>query len=129
MTTTIGQLRERLQGVRVRLQISDPWDFGTAQGTAPLHASIAGVTSDPAKPDEAVLLIRLATPLEYKGTTCEYFIALPRRAASSFEELRALRPIESALTGVSTEEATSSDPFDPKRWRGGVALLGSIALL
>ncbi len=60
-----------LTNLPVSLVVSDPWEFGTECGTGPFLGTITDASADS-------LVIRLATPIVYKGRTLRSAVAKPR---------------------------------------------------
>ena len=106
----------------VVLKISEPWDIGEQLGWSALEASVHAVS-------DSAVLIKLTHPFSSREVLCEYFVATPRLDGDSVSDLLAGRSVFCALTRVSSEQALSSAPFDLSRWRGGVALIGSVEQL
>jgi hypothetical protein len=120
-------MNAELVGKRGVLVVSDPWEFGTENGTGPFPFEIVRV-GDPAKPDERdSVLIRLLEPIRFRSTTWEFFAASPRHVGASIADLSAGRDIGWNLTGIPADRLAS--PFDLSWWRGGgAALIGTLRL-
>lgn len=104
---------------RVLLRVSDPWEIGEAIEWRALEAQIVAVG------DNAVLL-RLRSPFEHKGVSCEYFVASPRHGGANVNALESGNSVFCSMTRVPVEQASSPTPFDLGNWRGGVAIIGNL---
>jgi hypothetical protein len=117
-----------LVGRHGALVVSDPWEFGTENGTGPFSFEIVRV-GDPAKPAERdSILIRLIEPVHFRSATWVFFTASPRHEGTSLADLSAGRDVGWNLTGVPADRLPS--PFDLSWWRGGgAALIGTLRLV
>jgi hypothetical protein len=115
-----------LEGLPVRLVVSDPWEFGTAHGTGPFPATVLAVGAKHRDPRTDAVLVRLTPPLVHDGVPVEYLIATPRLEGADVKALAAGQPVDAALTRIPAERAQSGDPFDLSWWRGGLGLIGRL---
>lgn len=120
-------MNAELVGKRGVLVVSDPWDFGTENGTGPFPFKIVQV-GDPQKPDQRdSVLIRLLTPVQHRSKFWEFFTAAPRHVEASLADLSAGREVGWNLTGIPVQRLVA--PFDLSWWRGGgAALIGTLKL-
>lgn len=116
-----------LEGLRVNLSVSDPWDFGTIHGTGPFSAQVLKECS-PEGQRACAILIKLDKPLKYKDLRCEYFVASPRLERDSLDNIQQGVSVGCGLTCISEEHAKSPDPFDLSWWRGGVGLIADLSI-
>lgn len=105
--------------VKVILRISDPWELGEALKWEAFDAEIVSMTGDD-------ILIRLLKPFVYRETTCEFFVASPRYEGDHVELLRDGKSLFCGITRITPEQANSDNPFDLSKWRGGIAIIGSL---
>jgi hypothetical protein len=63
-------------GRQVEVHVSDPWEFGTECGVGPFLAIV--VDAEP-----GALLLRLQSPIEYRGRRFQTILARPRYAPVS----------------------------------------------
>jgi hypothetical protein len=118
--------KSKFIGVEVNTLVSDPWDFGTIHGVGPFLAKILEVDIDKNTGKVQGLLLQLKTPLIYQNIDCEYFIAKLRHETGEFESLLTNKEVNCNLTRISTDCATSTNPFNLNYWRGGVGLIVSL---
>ena len=115
-----------LQGLRLKIIVSEPWDFGDIQGCGPFVGEVLKEhDSGDGKECEAVL-IKLEKPLTYKDSKCEYFVGAPRHEGSALTDLLNGATITCGLTHISEDSANSDNPFDLSQWRGGIGLIGDL---
>lgn len=107
----------RLVGEKVRVLVSDPWEFGTECGVGPFVAEIAVASRD-------VLLLRLEVPIEHRGARLVCVVARPRHARDTTESLAAgtLAANFSLLRTVVTTESQLND----QARAGMVPAIGSV---
>lgn len=115
-----------LSGTRLRVIVSEPWEFVTAHGAGPFRGTILQTGPNEWSPGTEAILLQLKGPLIYEGVTCEYFIACPRVEGENVNALAVGQEIHCALTRIPSERANSPNPFDLSRWRGGVALVATL---
>ena len=105
----------------ISIRISDPWELGEALRWEPINAEIIGVNGDD-------ILIQLLKPFDFKGTSCEFFIASPRHEGDHAVELLNVGSLFCGMTRITTNQARSNNPFDLSNWRGGIAIIGNLDL-
>ena len=114
---------QRLIGMKVKITVSDPWEFVTENGSGPFTAVV-----DHAQGDS--LLIHFESLVMSCGHAYKYFVVSPRSASDDLEDLdragRIVRIVNCNLSAISDEAARSARPCDVRSWRGGLGLLGSI---
>lgn len=66
-------------GTKVRIFVSDPWEFGTECGVGPFTATIVDVNTD-------ALLLNLREPIEYRGSHLRTLVAMARYAPKTIEQ-------------------------------------------
>ena len=108
---------------KANLIVSEPWEFVTQHGVGPFPVEILRTALDE---DEPALLLRMSTTLEHNGVFCEYLIGRPRHG--DMAGLLGGESVGFSFTVIPRERAESKDPFDLSWWRGGVGLMGEIAL-
>jgi hypothetical protein len=125
----------QLIGLRVAVQISDPWEFGTEIGTHPISAVIEQVFCSRRAwhgrvvRDEQILL-RVEKPFAFKNHKCEFFLGSCRHEGDTLAILLdSLESVPCGFTRVPAEDASSdmlftAEHFDPARRFG---LIGSVA--
>src|SRR5687768_15853868 len=69
-----------LIGRTATLQVSDPWEFGTQYGDAPLITTVTAVLDD-------CLLLHLQQPKAFQGLTFGYLAAHARHLGTSLSDL------------------------------------------
>lgn len=104
---------------KVMIRISDPFDLGEFLGWKGLEAHVKARNN-------SALLLRLSLPFEFRGVVCEYVVASPRHAGVTLDPLGRGESINCAHTRITSQAATSTEPLDLSRWRGGLAFLGTV---
>ncbi|HPD48769.1 MAG TPA: hypothetical protein P5279_18020 [Anaerohalosphaeraceae bacterium] len=117
-----------LQGLKVNLIVTEPWDFTTAHGCGPFSAEVLQENMAARKRDELAILIRLDNPLVFEGERCEYFVATPRLETDDVANIAKSVIVHCNLTMIPEAHAVSSDPFDLSWWRGGLVLIGDFSI-
>lgn len=115
-----------LEGLSIRVVVSDPWEFGTVHGTGPFTGKILKVGTNPNQPGKTAALVKLDRPLLFDGVQCEFFVAQSRLASDFIEAIATGATVGCGLTCIPPERAYSSDPLDLSWWRGGVGLIASL---
>jgi hypothetical protein len=118
--------KANLVGMEVAIVVSDPWEFGTVHGTGPFFATVLQIGPNEWNPRTDAILLRLESPLIYKGVTCEYFVACPRVEGGDVNALATDAEVDCALTQTPSDRAHSPTPFDLSWWRGGIGLTGTV---
>jgi len=113
-------------GMELEVVVSDPRDFGTIHGTGPFFSKVLQVHGEENVPGKGSILLRLKTPLEYEGVSCEFFVASPRLENENLRSLIEGKEVFCNLTRIPSERAASSNPFDLSWWRGGVGLIAAL---
>jgi len=114
MNTMIAQLT---------ITLSDPWELGEALKWQPLQGNLLRLVNDD-RGGQA--LIKLDESFEYRGAICRHVIASPRHVGVEIASLTIGKTVFCGLTGISEQQAESSNPFDLSSWRGGIAFIGDV---
>ena len=77
------------------------------------------------KPD--AVLLRLHSPFDYDNKAIEYAVASVRLEGDTLTNLEDGEYVLCNVTFITKERATSEDPLDLSWWRGGGAMITSIA--
>lgn len=109
---------------RVRLSISDPWEFQSAVGDT-LDALLLSRRHD----DDGATwwLLRLLEPVEYRGRTIELVVAGARHEGQALDDVLDGVPVSASLASVESHaqfENTATSPFST-----GLSFLANIFLL
>ncbi len=104
----------------VTLTVNDPWEFGTECGTGPFEGIISDVTSDR-------LLVRLSTPILYRGKTLGLVMARPRHAGDTPATVGS-RPLDANLI-LFPDGGPNTHHIGTEATREGVAAVGNIERL
>ena len=107
------------------ITISEPWELGEAMKWQPLHGELLRSVNDERG---GQVLIKLDDPVEYREKTCRHVIASPRHVGVEMASLSAGKTVLCGMTGISEQQAESSNPFDLSSWRGGIAFIGDVKL-
>lgn len=116
----------KLIGTDVGVLVSDPWEFCSAHGNGPFGANVVDVGSNEWEPGTDALLIRLKSPVAYRGTQCEFFIVSARHQGADLAAVASGGSVLCSFTQVPAQRARSATPFDLSWWRGGIGLIGSL---
>jgi hypothetical protein len=118
-----------LANLAVTVKFSEPWELGNVLGWQSREATIVDVTQRVNQyygNREELALLKLKSAFEFRNTTCEYFVASPRYANESLSSLVSGQSVQCGMTLITAEQATSIDPFDLTKWRGGIAATASL---
>lgn len=109
-------------GTLVEILVSDPFDLGVR----PIDATVvtSGVSMD--APGVLSVLLKLKDPIQFHGASWGYVVARPINASRDLSEVATDSSVDSTITGVPNDRATSAEPLDLSWWRGGLAMLGSV---
>ncbi len=111
------------QPLPISITISDPWDVGEALN----WQTIRGVLLQTADADHGgKILVRFDHDINYRGSAYRYAVGAPYLEGRHVTEIEAGKSVGCALTGISEEQAESSNPMDISKWRGGFAFVGDV---
>ena len=110
-----------LLGRRVKLVVSDPWDFVTDNGSGPFEGEVVQEISD-------AILVKLDTSIEDKGETYEFLVVSTRHAAEELSLVLGGNEVSCNATAISNERAQGPTPCDLSWWRGGLAVLAALSV-
>ena len=109
---------------RVRIMLSDPWDFGESREWRPLWGRRLATSSM----DGGSVLVRLEPAFEYKGERYPYLVASPRHEGRQIGELDRGGKVICALA-CFTEENVSLEKPVAKQWsRTTLGCIGTVEL-
>ena len=102
--------------IAVELAVSDPWEFGTECGDKPIRGTLTGANA-------SLLVVRLASPLNYQGLRLVGAIVRPRHVGESTDVLAATGELMANFLFVPREISSLADirPAEP-----GVAAIGRV---
>jgi hypothetical protein len=106
--------------MKVALCLSDPWEIGEAIGWPTLVGTV--VHRDP-----KAWLVELDHPFKFAGVEYRFLVASARHEDSSLES-SVSKEVSCNLTRTDPERVTGKNPCDLSWWRGGGAMIGSIAV-
>ena len=106
-----------LVGLRVRFDISDPWDLYHLSGDSGILGMVEAV-------QEGNLLLRLEQPLVIGTASYEWLVCSPRLAIPFLPDLLEGSTVPANGTAIPAQRA--EQPFDLSWWRGGGAFTGSL---
>jgi hypothetical protein len=116
-------------GSRLRLYVSDPWEFGAQLGCGPFYARVVQYGPDPdGGRDTPFALVQLEAPVVFEDTHCEYFVVRARHQGCHIWQVLEGEDVSCNLTRVPAERLQSDAPLSLSWWRGGVALIGNITI-
>lgn len=114
--------QNNLLGRRVKIIVSDPWEFEAETGSGALWAKIYQVG------EKDSLLLQIESPIKYKNTVCEYFVASPRLVGEVISSVQSDVGMFSSLTLIPPDRIKSENPFDLSWWRGGIGLIATVKI-
>jgi len=115
-----------LTNKEILLIVIEPWDFSDNISEEGLKAKILSIKENVEKQN---ILIKLANPIKYKNTICEFFVGSIRWQDASFERLANGEQIDCNFILTNKDKVNSSNPFDISWWRGGISLIASISIV
>jgi hypothetical protein len=118
----------QLVGRLVKVYVTDPWDFMTEFGTAPLVAEVDDVRTDA----EVLtgLLISLNSPVVFENLEISLILVEPRHVKSlGISRFMAGEGLQASMTPVPAAHIEAAKRFDSTWWRGGLGLLGEVSLV
>jgi hypothetical protein len=107
----------------ISITVSDPWDVGEAVNWKPIDGELLQLQE---ADHGGKALVRFDHEIVYRGAAYRYAVAAPRLEGGDVAEIEEGKTVGCALTGISQEQARSSDPMDTSKWRGGLAFIGDI---
>ncbi|TAK56179.1 MAG: hypothetical protein EPO25_01695 [Gammaproteobacteria bacterium] len=109
--------------MRIAISISDPWELGEVLKWQPLRGEVLQTVNDDRG---GRALIRLDDAISYRGSNWRYVVAIPRHQGNEMAGLYSGKKVLGAFTGISEQQAESSNPLDTTNWRGGLAFSGDV---
>jgi hypothetical protein len=111
---------------------SDPWDFTNADGTTSFRVELVAIKGlDEQHGDLAGehALVRLLQPVTWCGREVQYLVVRSRSGGSVMSDrLRAGGSVFTHGVHVSEHMAAGSCPWGADRWRGGLAVIGTLSM-
>jgi hypothetical protein len=118
----------QLVGRLVRVYVTDPWDFMTEFGTAPLLATVEDMRTDGGVLTD--LLISLNAPVVFQNFEISLILVGPRHVKSlRISRFMAGDGWHVNLIAVPTSHVQEAKRFDSTWWRGGLGLIGEVSLM
>lgn len=106
---------ESLIHTPIVIRLSDPWELRELLGWQELRAAIIDVKAATDKlygSQQEMAIVRLDDPFVFRDTSCEYFVASPRRRGSRLSRLVSGQSVFCGITRIPEEKAHSRDAFD-----------------
>jgi len=85
-------IQSELLTARIDVVLVEPWDFVTVNGSGPFTADVLQ-TDQSSSISPTALLLEVHSPLKYNTEKYRYFIATPRHAGTTFDQLIAGMPV------------------------------------
>ncbi len=117
-----------LVGRLVKVYVTDPWDFMTEFGTAPLVAKVDDMRTD----GEVLsgLLISLNSPVVFENFEISLILVEPKHVKSiGISRFMAGEGLPASMTPVPAAHIEEAQRFDSTWWRGGLGLIGEVSLM
>ena len=109
--------------MRISISISDPWELGEALRWKSLQGELLRMVNDE---HGGRALIKLDEVIDYRGSNWRYVVAVPRYQGNDIAALHTGKKVLAAFTGISDQQAESTNALDTSNWRGGLAFIGDI---
>lgn len=106
--------------MKVAVSLSDPWEMGEALGWPTLTGTVVHRGSN-------AWLLELDQPFTFSETQYRFLVASARHHGSSLESSES-GEVSCNLVRTDPGCVTGKDPCDLSWWRGGGAMIGSIAV-
>lgn len=106
---------------KVRLQLSDPWEMGVALGWRSISGSVTYV-------EDVDCLVELDVPFDYEGTRYQYLVISARHEGKPLAQADSIE-VPCNMIRTTPELAVSDHPVDTSWWRGGGAMIGTVAVV
>lgn len=119
MSNAEASYLDKLVGLSVEVEISEPWNFETENGPGPLAAAVEDARN-------SEVLLRLEVPVRVGGKHCNHLIASARYEGHCLLELLQGSTVTVSITAISIDDASTDDLFKLASWKGGMGLIGSI---
>jgi len=113
-----------VEPIRVRFQISDPWDLGESLSWKPLVGDLIDVVQQNGREHG---LLRSDAPFGPSGEERRHFITGPRHEGKGFADLLAGTKIPASCLAITDAQVTATWWTAEQAWRGrGLAMIGSL---
>ena len=116
-----------LEGLRIRLTVSDPWDFGTVNGCGPFSGELLRIIVSSKYAESAVAVVKLEKSLYYKSSQYEYLFLQPRLRGIEIKEIAAGSAVPCNMTAITARCAKAIDPLASWEGVGEEVLIGDIS--
>lgn len=112
-----------MNSTNVIIIVSDPWDVGEAVEWKPIRGELFETQGSE---QSGKALVKFEKPITYQNTAYHYAVVSPRRRENPLAGLVGGNMVSCVLTGIADEQATSDNPLDISKWRGGLAFEGDV---
>jgi hypothetical protein len=120
-------MRSQMLGRLVKVYVTDPWDFMTEFGTAPLVAKVDDMRTDGEVLTD--LLISLNAPVVFQNFEISLILVAPRHVKSiGISRFMAGAGLPASMIPVPAAHIEAAQRFDSTWWRGGLGLIGEVSL-
>lgn len=120
-----NKLNNQLCGLKLEIQISDPWDFCDKFGTGPFYAKILKIQEE-----TQTILLMFDKSFEQENNRYIFFSASIRHQRFELKQLLEGQTISLAFLSLSEDHLKSQNPFDTSWWRGGgVRFIGTAKIV
>lgn len=116
----LAKIRGVNEQIKVRLQLSDPWEMGEALGWRSITGIVSDVTGDS-------WLVELDEPFDYEGALYQYVVITSRHEGKPLANATSVE-VRCNMIRTTAERAASENPCDTSWWRGGHAMIGTVSL-
>jgi len=106
-----------LANVGVSIVVSDPWEFGSECGTGPFLGTVTDASAD-------TLVVRLATPITYRGQTLLSAVAKARHIGDQPGSI-SFKPLSANIILLPLVVSLVVD-VSPRLTKNGVIVIGTV---
>lgn len=111
----------------IDVEISDPWDFGTAHGTGPFQGCLIKFFASQEYGADKLGVVKLDEPLDFQNMRYEYLLVQSRHVDTQVAEIENGKRVLCNLSAISEASTNATDPLiasrnDPK----STVLVGSV---
>jgi hypothetical protein len=118
---------QSIYNMEVAIEVSDPWEFGTAHGTGPFDGHLMKLFSCKEYNGDILAVLRLDTPLDFKGMRYEFLLAQARHTNVSVADIENGNQILCNISAISKQSAAAVDPLiSSKDDPHAIGLVGSV---
>lgn len=108
-----------LIGTRIRMEVSEPWDFANQAENDIMQALIESIKDE-------IILLKLDHPITFKEKICKMLLASTRYQGENIIDILSNKVLTVSMTAIPDDSLGNADPFSFSSWNTGMALIGTI---